>query len=476
MEDVLIGAKFVQAHRAAGVEAVGGDADLGAEAEFETVGKTGTGVVEDSGGINPGKELPSGFGIFGDDSIGMAGAAAVDPVDGGGGVRHNGDGKDLVVVFGGEVIVAGFYERQAGAVEEGFGSGVDTQFNAFFMQGFGQARELPGGFLMDEEVFRCVADAGTLGLGVDNNGFCLDGLGCSIDVDGADAGVVLDHGDTAVLDSEANEPLTAAGNDAVDGVVLFEKNIESGAVGGGDDLYGIRVDTGGLEGRLNDLGQLHVGVEGFLTAAKDGGIARLEAEDGTVDGDVRARFVDDANDAHGYADFAQVEAAGRCHAFDFFAHGVGQGGDLADAFGHLGDAFGSKGEALGHGAGESVLTGCFYVEGVGFEDGIGLGDEVVGQLLEELVFGRGREGGDFERGGAGALGDVADAGFDFFWVHDFSFEFLFGGVARRPRRVRCLVAGRRQIRGVRRSAHSRRASVGATNRRGSRQPRDRPHR
>ena len=75
-----------------------------------------------------------------------------------------------------------------------------------------------------------------------------------------------------------------------------------------------------LEGRLNDLGQLHVGVEGFLTAAKDGGIAGLEAEDGTVDGDVRARFIDDADDAHGHADLAQVEAAG--HAFDFFAHGV----------------------------------------------------------------------------------------------------------------------------------------------------------
>ena len=99
---------------------------------------------------------------------------------------------------------------------------------------------------------------------------------------------MLDYGDTAVFDSEADEPLTAAGNDAVDGVVLFEEERRGGAVGGRHNLHGIGVDTGSLEGRLNDLGQLHVGVEGFLTAAKDGGIAGLEAEDGTVDGDVRA--------------------------------------------------------------------------------------------------------------------------------------------------------------------------------------------
>ena len=80
----------------------------------------------------------------------MAGAAAVDPGDGGGGVGHDGDRDNVVVVFGGEVVVAGFDKRQAGSVEKGFGSGIDAQFNAFLMQGFGQAGELPGGFLMDE--------------------------------------------------------------------------------------------------------------------------------------------------------------------------------------------------------------------------------------------------------------------------------------------------------------------------------------
>ena len=154
MEDVLVGTELVQAHGAAGVEAVGGDADFGTEAEFEAVGKAGTGVVEDGGGIDSGKELLGGVGVFGHDGIGVAGAAAVDPGDGCGGVGYDGDRDNVVVVFGGEVVVAGFDKRQAGSVEEGFGCGIDAQFNAFIMQGFGQAGELPGGFLMDEEVFR----------------------------------------------------------------------------------------------------------------------------------------------------------------------------------------------------------------------------------------------------------------------------------------------------------------------------------
>ena len=200
---------------------------------------------------------------------------------------------------------------------------------------------------------------------------------------------MFDHGDTAVLYGKADEPFATTGDDAVDGVVLLEEDFKGGAVGGGDDLHGVGVDAGGFEGRLNNFGQLHVRVEGFFAATEDGGVARFEAKDGAVDGDVGARFVDDADDAHGHADFAQVKAAGWGHPLDFFADGVGQGGDLANAFSHFFDALGGEGKAFGHGAGETVLAGCGEVECVGLEDCIGLSDEIFSQQLEELVLRRG---------------------------------------------------------------------------------------
>jgi hypothetical protein len=43
---VLVAGEFAQSHRAAGVEFVGGDADLRAEAELAAVGEAGGNVVE----------------------------------------------------------------------------------------------------------------------------------------------------------------------------------------------------------------------------------------------------------------------------------------------------------------------------------------------------------------------------------------------------------------------------------------------
>jgi hypothetical protein len=57
---VLVAGEFAQAHRAAGVEFVGGDADLGAEAELAAVGEAVGDVVEDAGGIDLAQETRRG--------------------------------------------------------------------------------------------------------------------------------------------------------------------------------------------------------------------------------------------------------------------------------------------------------------------------------------------------------------------------------------------------------------------------------
>ena len=119
----------------------------------------------------------------------------------------------------------------------------------------------------------------------------------------------------------------------------------------------------------------------------DGGVAGLQAQDGAVDGDVGAGFVDDADHAHRYPNLAQVKAAGRLEALNLGADRIGQFSHLADAFGHAGDAFGGKGEPLGHRAGQPECGCGLEVQGVGFQDRIGCSDEFVRQQTQKAVFG-----------------------------------------------------------------------------------------
>ena len=78
---------------------------------------------------------------------------------------------------------------------------------------------------------------------------------------------MFDYRDTAVFHGEADQAFAATRDDAVNGVVLLEQNVECCAIGGGDDLNGVFVDPGFVERFLNDRRQLHVAVEGFLAAA-----------------------------------------------------------------------------------------------------------------------------------------------------------------------------------------------------------------
>src|ERR1700761_8462953 len=52
--DPFVGGQFVEAHGTARADLVGADTDLGAHAEFATVGETGAGVPINSGGIHAG--------------------------------------------------------------------------------------------------------------------------------------------------------------------------------------------------------------------------------------------------------------------------------------------------------------------------------------------------------------------------------------------------------------------------------------
>ena len=71
------------AHRPARVQAVGGDADLAAEAELAAVGELGRGVDQDDGAVDTRREPFGGLGVGGDDGLGVARAVAGEVIDGG---------------------------------------------------------------------------------------------------------------------------------------------------------------------------------------------------------------------------------------------------------------------------------------------------------------------------------------------------------------------------------------------------------
>lgn len=75
---ILVAGEFAQGHRSAGVELVGGNADLGTEAKFFAIGEAGGDVVKHAGAVDAVKENVCGCGIGGDDAIGVMGTILVD--------------------------------------------------------------------------------------------------------------------------------------------------------------------------------------------------------------------------------------------------------------------------------------------------------------------------------------------------------------------------------------------------------------
>src|SRR6185369_6047997 len=68
---VLVTGELLHAHRSTRVEAVGGDADLGAHAEFAAIRKLRRGVVQHDGTVHFAQKTFCRRGIRGDDGIGM---------------------------------------------------------------------------------------------------------------------------------------------------------------------------------------------------------------------------------------------------------------------------------------------------------------------------------------------------------------------------------------------------------------------
>ena len=95
-DDPLGAGQLAQAAGAAGVDLVGADADLGAEAELAAVVEAGAGVDHHGRAVDLGDESLGGREIAGDDRLGVARAVPGDVVDRLVDRVDDGDGQDLV--------------------------------------------------------------------------------------------------------------------------------------------------------------------------------------------------------------------------------------------------------------------------------------------------------------------------------------------------------------------------------------------
>ncbi len=149
----------------------------------------------------------------------MERAIAVDVGDGSIHIVNHSAGQDQLQVFGMPVLLGG-RDGQRCVFPELF---VTAQLHSQFRQFCGDARdERCSGVRVDQQGLQGIANAGSLGLGVDDDRFGLVEIGGTVDEDVTDAFVVLDHRDTGVLHNETDQALAAARDDQVDTLLLLE--------------------------------------------------------------------------------------------------------------------------------------------------------------------------------------------------------------------------------------------------------------
>src|SRR5690606_21927679 len=221
--------------RAARVQLVGGNADLGAQPVLEAVGEAGGGVDHHRTGVHLGEEAPGVTEVLGDDGVGVLRAVGVDVLDGRLQRIDDAGRQDRRVVLGGPVLLGGL--KHIGAQQRPGGRAA-AQLHVLGAVDVGQRRQHAlGDAGVHQQGFHGVAGRVALGLGVVGDANGLVEVGGDIDVDVADAVQVLDDRHTGVTADALDQALAAARHDHVHVFGHGDHGADGGAIGGAHHLH-----------------------------------------------------------------------------------------------------------------------------------------------------------------------------------------------------------------------------------------------
>ena len=179
---------------------------------------------------------------------------------------------------------------------------------------------------------------------------------------------VLEHRHARLVRDTLDQAAPAARDDEVD--VLRQRNhlTDRRAIRRFDDLHNGFWKFRRFEPSGNATCDRLVRARRFGATAQHHRVAALEAQARRVGGHIRARFVNDADDAQRHAHLADLNAGRTGAQVRDFAYRVRQLRDLAQAFGHRGDRLRRERQAVNQRRGEIRLLRVTHIGGVFFED------------------------------------------------------------------------------------------------------------
>jgi len=233
----------------------------------------------------------------------------------------------------------------------------------------GHARQkLVRDIAVHEKSLHGVADPAPLDFGVERDLLGHLQIGARINIRVAVADSCLDDRHFRVLNDGLDEARSASGDEAVNQPRRLHHRRRRRAVGGWHKLYAVRGQPGTLGSGGDYLSENDVRMDGLLAAAQYDRVSGFEAEPRSIDGDVRARLEDDADDAQGHRHLFDVEPVRKAPAPVHAADRVGQRRKLVQPFGHVGDALAGEREAVNESIGEPGGPSGFQVHSVLLEN------------------------------------------------------------------------------------------------------------
>ena len=250
---------------------------------------------------------------------------------------------------------------------------------------------------MDEECLHGVTHTGPLAFCVDDDFFGHGEIGRAIDKDMANTMVMLDDRHASVLHHRFDQRMAAARHDHIEIAVHPGKKAHTLAIGEGHKLDDIRREPGVFGPGGKRFGDSEVRMDRFFPAAKNAGVAGLEAQDGGIGRHIRTRFIDDPDHADGHPELGDLESVRTGPRADDFTDRIGEQGDLPHPLGHGADTIGGQPQTIDGRGVESVTRGRCEILGIGRDDLALRRLDGIGHGLQGRVLGVGRA----ERQGTG---------------------------------------------------------------------------